>query len=341
MGDLAALAERAADDPVFGHAPPISRQRAASLAANPHGDPADPALLLAYTDGRCVGYHGLLPGLLAGPAGRSRILWLITFFVAPGWRGRGVGRALVAAAQSLGADLVTTGITAGAERIYRACGLRGLGELAYWQWRGDDLPRAARWFLHAAARLALGASPPAAGRRPPPGFFGAGAPRLYAGAPDQPRFHRDRQTADWMIARPWVASRAAAPPEVPRYHFSAVRERFAFVPMAAGPGDFLLSASRHRGRAQVKVLDLFFDPPAEGLAAVLPAAVALGRRFGAARIDFPAGLLDPAALPGWYRRRIRRRRRLTLYHPARPDGPLAAAADRILLDYCDSDTAFT
>jgi hypothetical protein len=294
--------------------------------------------MLAHAGGRCVGYHGLLPGLLAGRAGRSKLLWLITFYVDPAWRSRGVGRALVHAIMERGADLATTGITAGAEGVYRASGFRDLGELAYLQWRGAGLPRGALAVLHAAARLAAG---PRAGGRRRKGPFGEGPPRLAAGAPHAPRFHRGRETADWMLSRPWVVSAADARPDVDGYHFSRVRERFAFIPMQAPGGDFLLSASRHRGRAQVKVLDLFFERP-EGAAAVLPAALAAAQRFAADRIDFPAGLPRLPALPAWYRRRIKARRRLTLYRPARPDSPLAAAAaGELLLDYCDGDTAFT
>jgi GNAT superfamily N-acetyltransferase len=343
---LEGFAQNAARDPAFAGTVPISLLRAASQAKNPHADPDDAALVLAYAGNRCVGYHGLLPGLLRAGQSDSKVYWLITLFVAPDFRGRGVGAALVGRILKLGADLVTTGITTGAERLYRACGFTTLGQAAFHQLRLERIPWPARHLAYAALRWPFSRAQRRVPWRPAPRVAGDW-PRIGAADPGRPVFARTRATADWMIAHPWVVSRQAATGDLAGYHFSTTREVFRFAALEAlAPGGgaprgcAVLSASRHKGRGQVKLLDLFFETPPEAACAGL-CAVRLAHRARAERIDLPAAAAAPFARPGFPARLGKPRRRLTLYLPSSASSPLAQAAGRIALDYCDSDTAFT
>ncbi len=342
---LEGFAQDAARDPAFAQTAPISLLRAASQAQNPHADPDDAALVVAYARGRCVGYHGLLPGLLRTARGDSRVYWLVTFFVAPDFRGRGVGTALVRQIMALDADLATTGITAGAEKRYRDCGFKTLGQAAFHQLRLERIPPAARHLVYAALRWSLGRAQRRWRWQPVP-RVGGGPPRLGDPDPGRPAFVRNQDTVNWMIARPWVVSQREAAPDVAGYHFSTTRELFRFEAFAAlAPGGSprgcaVLSASRHKGRGRVKLLDLFFESPRDGARAAA-CAIRRAHRLLAERVDLPAVAAAPLARRGFLGRYAKARQRLTLYLPRAAASPLTEAAGRLALDYCDGDTAFT
>jgi GNAT superfamily N-acetyltransferase len=345
VGDVEAFARRSLEAEASGEMAPISLRRAASQARNPHAAAEDVALVLAYDGGRLVGYHGLLPGLAAAGGARFKVSWLVTFYVAPDCRSRGIGRALVEAIRALDIDLATTGITDGAARTYRACGFRDLGELSYRQLQAERLPRWVRPAFFTALRWSR-PRPPARWTFRPAERVDPQWPRLGPGPANRARFHRGSETVNWMLAHPWVVSRRQAKADARRYHFSLERELFEYHCLEAthrekGPGGcFLISASRGRRRAHVKVLDLFFEDPA--LAAwACDGALAQAARIGAERVDLPAGGICRRSAPAWAGRFLKSRRRLYLYLPKGPDSPLAAAAAGIALDYCDSDTAFT
>jgi GNAT superfamily N-acetyltransferase len=340
--DLAAFARNAAPDPAYADTPPTCLLRAASQAANPHAAPDDVALLVAHHAGRCVGYHGLLPGALCTADGLSKVSWLITFYVAPAFRGRGIGARLVREALALGVDLVATGVTRAAERAYRAAGFRDLGELACRRFSVESYPRPARWLVYALVCGRLRDRWPVR----PVACISSEAVRGWECKTAAPRFARGVDTVNWMLMHPWVVSRPDAAPDDSAYYFSSVRDLFRFETYETGSatdearGAFVLSASRQKGKAQVKLLDGFFPDPAHAAAAGL-IALQRGRDLLAHRIDFPLcleGFLSGGRL---LRRLTRRKSRLTLYHPRDPASPLASCAGKIRLHYCDGDSAFT
>ncbi|MFC1829598.1 GNAT family N-acetyltransferase, partial [Thermodesulfobacteriota bacterium] len=50
---------------------------------------------MAYQGNDCVGYHGLLPGMLLIDGQLSKVYWATAFFVSPEIRGKGVGKRLL------------------------------------------------------------------------------------------------------------------------------------------------------------------------------------------------------------------------------------------------------
>ncbi len=340
MRDLAAFARSVTSDPAYADTAPTCLLRAASQALNPHAALDDVALLVAHHAGRCVGYHGLLPGVLRTADGLSKVSWLITFYVAPEFRGRGIGARLVRDALALRVDLVTTGITWAAERAYRAAGFKDLGELGYRRFSVESYPRPARWLIYT---LICGR---AGGRRPvrPVDAIAGGVTRGREA--DGPRFPRSVDTVNWMLANPWVVSRSDVAADVPAYHFSSVRDLFRFEAYEVGCatdatcGAFVVSVSRRKGKTVIKLLDGFFPDPAHPTVAGI-VALRRGRDSLAHRIDFPVsleGVLNGSRL---LRRLTRRKSRLTLFHPRDPASPLAGCSGKIRLDYCDGDSAFT
>ncbi len=340
LKQLAEFARSCLRDPAFAEVAPISILRAKSQSKNPQAEPDDLALLVALHADRCVGYHGLLPGLIKNEDSVSKIYWLVTFYLAAAFRGQGYGKRLVTEIQNTKVDLVTTGITAAAAGVYRSEGFRQLGELPYYQLRPENsavltsalqnLQSIAKQFTAKPVnQLAQKSAIPAARRE-----------SIIA-------FQRDLQTINWMIGNPWVISRQAARPDVNQYYFSRVRDRFEFVALEifaadgiARKGYLVLSISRNKNRTTIKMLDYYFHDSNDLLIAAY-LALKYAKEYRADRLEFPAGLENFWPSQTGLTQRVKTKKRRYLYYPRSNSSPLAGLADKIQLDYCDSDTAFT
>ena len=71
----------------------------------------DVALLVAYADNECVGYQGLLAGLLCHKGAMDRVHWSTAFYVAPDYRGQGVAARLLGEVKNLNVDFPVTRMT--------------------------------------------------------------------------------------------------------------------------------------------------------------------------------------------------------------------------------------
>lgn len=340
LNDLDQFARNALSDPAYADVAPISLLRAKSQSKNPQAEPDDIALLVAVHQNRCIGYHGLLPGLLKNKNRVSKIYWLVTFYLAAGFRGKGYGKRLVTEIQNTNMDLVTTGITEAAAGVYRSAGFRQLAELPYYQLRPEkfsiytDIMKTFKagektYTVRGVNQLAADTQP------------------VTSGPESTISFQRDVQTINWMIRNPWVVSRTQAPDDVKHYHFSRVRDLFKFIPLEifapdgkARKGYLVLSISSNKNKTILKVLDVYFhDAKNIFIAGLL--ALKYARDYRADRLEYPAELAtflgdQPDLIP-----MIKKKKRLYLFYPQNNDSPLSTVANHIKLNYCDSDTAFT
>lgn len=251
LEELEDFARSSLVDPAFSQVAPISLVRARAQANNPLADPEDLALVVAFDGDRCIGYHGVLPGYLNTSTGRSKIYWLVTFYLDPDYRGRGCGKQLVQAIQETGIDLVATGLTKGAVGVYRSLGFSELGELPFGQLRVDRLQLANRakagtgmhrllrrvdaWYYLLAKKSLYGfacrESRIPKHRRPE--AFEWQPPERRQSRSGQPgrasSFERGPATIGWMLQYPWIVSRDDTGEDVKNYYFSRVRDRFEFV----------------------------------------------------------------------------------------------------------------
>jgi hypothetical protein len=150
-----------------------------------------------------------------------------------------------------------------------------------------------------------------------------------------------------MIRNPWVVSRAQARNEVRHYHFSRVRDLFRFIPLEifapdgkARKGYLVMSVSRNKNKTILKVLDFYFHNSDDIVIAAL-LAMEYARDYQADRLEYPAELAvflgnQPDLIP-----MIKKKKRLYLFYPQSNCSPLSTVANKIELNYCDSDTAFT
>jgi GNAT superfamily N-acetyltransferase len=377
LKDLDNFTQSALNDPVYQDLSPISLIRAGSQAKNPHAKPDDITLLVALCKGRCVGYHGLLPGILKIGEIYSKVYWLVTFYLDAGFRGQGHGKRLVTEIQNTAIDLVTTGITAGAEGVYRSTGFKTLGDLPYYQLRLDRLQA-----MHTPFRYGDNKSEQ-------PGIFGLISYRLgcwryqlkkqmvyhivfqklktkkhifksklvnrldeeltslMAQPSPSASFHRDLGTINWMLQHPWVVSRKDAGKDVQNYYFSRIRDLFKLVALEifapdgnTRKGFLVLSLSHKKNKSVVKILVYnFYDQQDAFIAGYF--GIKYAKDLLADRIEYPESLNVFFEEQPFFKRLIKRKKRLYLFYPNSNDSPLAVTAGKIKLDYCDGDTAFT
>ena len=338
--DLDEFARKALSDPALGDVAPISLLRAKSQSKNPHSEPDDIALLVALQENRCVGYHGLLPGLLKNKDRVSKIYWLVTFYLDAGFRRQGYGRQLVTEIQNTNVDLVTTGITAAAAGVYRSAGFRQLGELPYWQLR----PENTNFFTVVFQNLKSSKKT----------FTSKSVMQLteklksaVARQNSIISFQRDIRTINWMIRNPWVVSRQEAQEDAKHYYFSRVRDLFKYIPLEIFAPDektrlgyLVLSISRKKKKTTIKVLDYYFHDPKNNFIAGY-FAMKYAKDYRADRLEYPTGLKTFFEDQTGLKHRIKKNKRLYLFYPRSSDSSLARLAQKIELNYCDSDTAFT
>lgn len=340
LKQLAEFARRSMNDAAFRVAAPISLIRAESQVKNPCGEPDDIALLLALHSDRCIGYHGLLPGVLNNKAQQSKIYWLVTFYLDPAFRSKGYGKLLIAEILKFGVDLVTTGITKGAEAVYRKAGFQVLGELAYFQLRpvNPDQCTAALQNLKSRAKTFTAKTVGQLSEK----FISADSRHNATVS-----FQRNLETINWMIVNPWVVSKSEAREDVGHYHFSRVRELFKFLAFeifASGgqipKGYVVLSISRKKNKSVVKILDFYFEDSDDTVIAGY-LALKYAAEYRVNQLEYPAALEAFYAGQSLFNQDTKRKKRLYLYRPHSSGSPLAKLASKIELNYCDSDTAFT
>jgi len=365
-----ALAEATGPDAVV----PISLSRARAWAANPQAGPDEPALLVARLDGRCVGYLGMFPTLLATgePGVTGTVSWLSAFFVVEALRGQAVGALLLMQALSLGRSLAVAGPAEEAAALYAAVGFKAK-ELPYYRldvtrernWLGLPL-RTVRRTLQKVERpvpavldrsiagcargTAFGLTRALAGaarRR-----FGPWQVRPLSGVPEaiepaggHPGFVRDAAVLRWMLATPWVTTDRAE--SDPRYYFDdyrqvSVRRVVELRPPSPGatPGWVIASYDATPERRKLQVLDAHIPGDPEAMAEGLTvAALRLAVEHGANQIILPADCGPALARLGRLGSLFTAATRVDYHRPAAGQ-PEAAALAAIQPSYLDGDSPY-
>jgi GNAT superfamily N-acetyltransferase len=377
LKNLEEFSQNALNDPAFQNIAPISLVRAGSQAKNPLAEPDDITLLVALCNGRCVGYHGLLPGILKVDENYSKVYWGSTIYLDTGFRGQGHGKHLIREIQNTAVDLVLTDISASAEGIYRNMGFKALGDLPYYQLRLDRLQfmhtpfqyggnqpeqpnvfglifnRFGRWSYQLKKQLVYGIvfqklkAKKNIFKSKIVNRLDEELTSLMAQQSPSASFHRDLDTVNWMLQNPWVVSRKDAAKDVQNYYFSRVRDLFKLVALEifvpdgnTRKGFLILSRSHKKNKSVVKILDYYFYDPQDAFIAGY-FGIKYTKDLLADRIEYPESLNSVFEEQPFFKRLIKRKKRLYLSYPNSNDSPLAVSAGKIKLDYCDGDTAFT
>ena len=381
LGDLYDFTRDIFANPSFEKVAPISLMRAASQTKNPYGRPEDVALLVAFSGKQCVGYHGLLPAVFHHGENLDRIYWATAFFVAPEFRGQGIGKCLLEEIKNANIDFFVTQMTPSAERAYRSAGYQDIGTLDYFQLRVDRLDFPGRFF-DAIAHLFRKKRPDR--KNWPPGFLrlkrsvynvikkifyhivaGKSHEQKHRaawkvvdqineslwGALDRqlhgPAFFRGAKMVNWMLKYPWVASRSDKIKDMPGYYFSEVRDIFRYIaleissPAEGLPKGFLVLSISHK-KEKTRVKILDLHfNNPSDGEMAVYLALKYAKVFLADRIEYPCSLDIYFKKTIGYKKLIKKQRRLYMFYPASSPSTLSAYIGRIAYNYCDGDTAFT
>jgi GNAT superfamily N-acetyltransferase len=380
LKDICNFADRALSQTPYPQVVPISMRRALSQVKNPYGRPDDIALLVAFSAGRCVGYHGLLPGLLKQGDTLNRVHWATAFYVAPEFRGQKIGKRLLEEIKNLKIDFIVPQMTESAERAYRNTGYKDIGRLTYFQLRADRLDIAATRFG------AAGPSLENINHRPKPLVAGLkrmqqaiyrGAKSVFystaiknqrhlehrfkwkvvdrldescwrpcTGHSNLPSFFRNIEAVNWMLQYPWVVSKKSGEKKTKNYYFSEVRNIFKYVAIEVyrledrKPAGFMVLSVSHK-KAKTRIKLLdFYLQNEEDPEIVGYPLLKYAKKFLADRIEYPDYFAKYFQSLPWTKKLIKRQIRLYLFHPSGNESPLAVSRGKILFGYCDGDTAF-
>jgi len=376
VGELERFARRSLAASQPGEVVPAAIARSRAQDRNPAADPGDVGLLVAYQDGRCVGYLGLMPGRLRVRGRDEKVYWLSTWYVPPELRHTGAGAKLLLRARALRRDLVVTHLNAEAARVYEALRFKPLGPLEYIEGkfsRNNPLALPFRVMRKLARRnnsiglpsldRIIVAADALFKRLLFPlliAYVARGRTRFEARVVDRIgsdmfeadqdrsapiRFRRGADIINWMIEEPWITTE----PEgiTGGFYFTDYKPLFRYVaieiygPESADHKGFVVL--RHEqgldGKRTLIVLDYHFGDSADERI-LLSFALGQARDFGADDMILPGVIrtdLVPLRLLGLF---LRQRRRAYFCYTSRKDGPLAAAADGIHLSVSDGDFAF-
>jgi GNAT superfamily N-acetyltransferase len=330
---------------------PISSQRVLAHTQNPCARPDDIVLLVVFDGNDCIGYHGLLPGLLKHDNNISRVFWATTFYVSEAHRGQGIGKLVVEKIKSLNVDFVGAGPNRASEKTYLNSGLKTLGPVIFYQLRLEKFIRfklfypmvKALLYRHWLSRQS--------------GDFQEFSYKQVDQINDElernkmisypaPAFHRDIEMVNWMLKYPWVLSRDTTEVRKENYHFSRVRDIFKYIALEIYTqrentlkGFLVLSVSHKKGKTIIKVLDYYLKDSSD-LKIISSLSLKLAAHHLADRIDIPSEFQNYFQNKFLHKYLLKKKKRLFVYHPGSTTSPLSSCADRIMLNYCDGDMAF-
>jgi GNAT superfamily N-acetyltransferase len=348
---------------------PINEERVRSLSHNPYADPGDIALLVAYIDGKCIGYLGFLPGRLMVEGVVTKVFWPSTVFVSSEYRGFGLAKLFFSRTFELPYDFILTGMVSGTEKIYIRMGIPQMGVL---KWSVLERRRTVWMQISATIRrleISLGLRISALLPEPngsqvrhavltnpkrfrfPESGLDAGPYRLNTMSPERippvntvadgtPFFYRGPEAIRWMIEYPWPGKE-----DDDSYFFSCHKNSFKHLLLgitSESTGDYvgyvLLKLVEHWGEKSVTVCDhelLGEDVPA----CLARIACACADYFGLETVNLPTVDISTIAILG-RRWNMREGSRLYLGHPASTDSPLGKVLTSVRKTLHDGDQAF-
>lgn len=366
VDDLEGFAQRAQRDPGIL---PITPRRARAHAANPNAEKDEIALLVAYDGDRCIGYLGIMAGVLLANGEVQRMHWFSSWYVDPLHAKSGAGTMLLMRAIGLKYDLAVTGTSPEADEMYRAMRFKEIGPLKYDEVFLDVLDPLGFPFFAIGKWLEKRGKTPAipyrianalrpimqptlkriayALARPKTGLVTASSRSAAFDWPlnsdSPPHFHRDTSTVRWTIDHPWFTEDESD--TIDGYYFGDFRPLFRYhvVNLERDKevvGSAVISASRKAGRTTVKVLDHWITHD-EARATMVAHVLEIASNHNADRILFPGEF-------GVDLRRITLLGRITFTRtrnyfcrPRKKDSVLTPILDQIELQFTDGDCAFS
>jgi hypothetical protein len=358
---------------------PINKKRAIAQANNPCAAPDDIGLLVGYLGESCIGYLGIMPGFVRSGNETWKMHWLTTWYVAPEYRKTSLAVMLMLRAMGLKYDLAVCGMSDEAGKIYSGLRFHKLGELEYNVINLrviDPFNLTFRGIRKIFRRFGLAIEIPSklislgdCLYRPLRKLLYRGLFKLFLkeleniqweevdqiGADTEERkyeshnavFHRDPQIVNWMMQYKWIEEKNSLQEADLKYFFSEISDVFQYIAVKIYSLDWdkykgflILSFSKKNLDSVIKVLDYHFYEQ-DDYKYVVPLALKYAYVLQANYIEMPTcfGTYIQSIL--WLRSFLRKMQRNYYAYSKNKDSSLEALFNKIELNYCDGDTAFT
>jgi hypothetical protein len=358
---------------------PVTRRGALSCAHNPYADDKDVGLLLAYAGECCIGYLGLLPCLLKVDENLHKVYFLSQWYVDPAYRKTAAGALLLMRVLGLKYDLVMTGFSPEAEKVFQtktftkmapltfsmlhvdALNMLGvpfytMGKLAERMgWRAEWLfhvVKCARGFLYPSLKRFLYISVLNGCRRELETIDIEPLERIEeddvvssSKTKERPGFYRGMDALNWMLEYPWYTEKEAG--ATAEYYFGEFRKLFRYLAVrvrdkASGEriGTVVMSVVWKNEFTVMTVLDLNVARP-ERMPSIAAAVLQYAGEYQADRVFLPRLLAPFVGTSLLLRRLLVDQNRGYYCCPKREGSALAPALDSIELRIEDGDCAFS
>lgn len=376
LKELHAFSLKALLDAAYSQVLPISPHRALSQTNNPYGHPDDIALLIAFVNNRCVGYLGLMPGLIAHNGHYLKIFYMTTFFVLPDYRGVGIGNVLLGESKRLKVDILLIGMAQSARQAFDRAGFKRLGKLVYYQLQVNRLHYLSS-FLENSFKFMANKAPKLLklslimnrvetftyfiskkiyyrfvlnqARKEKKDFTYTMVKKISDSSfsfSSHSKFYRGIEAVNWMLKYQWILSAHEEKRPLDNYYFSSARDIFKYIAVEIYSSDrksfkgfMVLSISRRRSNTMIKLLDCCFKELTDiDIAGFI--LLKYAQNFLADRVEIPTRLKNYFGRQACLKYLIKKKKRLYMFHPKGEDSPLKTALESIELSYCDSDIPF-
>lgn len=376
LKELHTFSLKALLDATYNQVLPISPHRALSQTNNPYGHPDDIALLIAFVNNRCVGYLGLMPGLIAHNGHYLKIFYMTTFFVLPDYRGVGIGNMLLYESKRLKVDILLIGMAQSARQAFDRAGFKRLGKLVYYQLQVNRLHYLSS-FLENSFKFMANKAPKLLklslimnrvetftyfiskkiyyrfvlnqARKEKKDFTYTMVKKISDSSfsfSSHSKFYRGIEAVNWMLKYQWILSAHEEKRPLDNYYFSSARDIFKYIAVEIYSSDrksfkgfMVLSISRRRSNTMIKLLDCCFKELTDiDIAGFI--LLKYAQNFLADRVEIPTRLKNYFGRQACLKYLIKKKKRLYMFHPKGEDSPLKTALESIELSYCDSDIPF-
>lgn len=351
----------------------ITPQRALAQSKNPNADDTDVGLLIAYKGNWCVGYLGLMPGIMNVNGKHKKIIFPTTWFVSPTARGLSISSRLYRKAHEIGELLVCTGMSDIAEKIYQHMGFKPMKPIHYFK---IDFTKSDSWFGGKLKSLLhkMGLREKKGKKKSKSASYKSHLGKTYkkilrgysaelseintkeiqtleeieqdAINSNGIVFYRGNEVINWMLKYKWVLGKNEEDNTSINYAFSNTHDRFLYKAFTINTnsdikhsGFVILSITQNGSSVKIKLLDHHIQAPlkAEHILALL---FSEARKEMAEIIEIP-GSIGKAIRPEVPQTNIRKYERRYLFSIDNWSNPIVTSAEKVETSYCDGDIAFT
>jgi peptidoglycan/xylan/chitin deacetylase (PgdA/CDA1 family) len=353
----------------------ISEQRAIAHSHNPIADENDIGLVLAYKSNSCVGYLGLLPGLVEIRGNIKKIYFPSSWLVSDQVRGQSLGSLLMKEALTLDKALICTGMNNSSEGALKYLGFESMKSLFYWQL---NFEKCSQWLLRSIDKSVLKFNPSRnqLNKTSKPFFYEKCKADSYkkisktcetylaniyyeevksikfesqnSGETKNYRFIRNIEVINWMLQYAWIKNRGSlAKEQKTGYFFSEVRDLFKYIALEIYSketrkklGYVVFSISKENNKTTMKLLDHEIEATTKNQI-LIGLVLKYASSIKADKLDITSEvarqLTSENVVSSVLLKKIERR---YLYYMSDMSGRLALAIKNVNPNYCDGDMPF-